>query len=240
MTDGQNTSLLRSCCWSITAYNKDIELVEDKDNWPKFVSKILGGRETCPTTGRLHFQGALFSHGTIRFSQVKKWLSQTRIEVARSQEALSKYVMKPETAAGEKKVVVSGYKFYRVDSFLKLIATEFIKYYMTLECEHSALGLISYIRDYTLQSGDEDDECAFLFITKRMVKEDLNVLNFIDSKIKKLWVTYYPQIILNLDKIASITDFVNDSPSDSANNSPSGSVVGSNEINLNDSDSESD
>ena len=47
----------KSTWWSVTAYNDEIESMEG--NFPEWVKAVYGGRETCPTTGRLHFQGAL-------------------------------------------------------------------------------------------------------------------------------------------------------------------------------------
>lgn len=207
MTDGRTDKKFeRASCWSITAFNDEIDLIEAQDSWPKFVKKILGGREICPTTGKEHFQGALFSHGTIRFSQVKSWLPQAHIEAAKKEEALVKYVMKKETAVSEKKVIHNSYKFYRVDQIIQLIAKEAITIYMRSPGAHSLLGIKLWIRDYD----DEEDPCRFDQITKSLVSNDMNILNFIDSKVKKLWKTYHYEVLKYLDKIVSITDFVDD------------------------------
>ena len=63
--------------WSLTIYDeKEIAKVEDSDNYPRFVKSISGGMEKCPTTGRLHFQGALQCRSQQRFSAIKDWLQQ--------------------------------------------------------------------------------------------------------------------------------------------------------------------
>lgn len=90
----------KSVWWSITAYDKDIELCEG--TLPEFVKRILGGRETCPKTGKLHFQGAIQCFQQIRGAKIKSWLPTAHLETARSADALKKYVMKAETAAGPK------------------------------------------------------------------------------------------------------------------------------------------
>lgn len=89
--------------WSVTAFNAEIGLLE-KQPWPSFVRRVYGGRETCPETGTLHFQGAVQCWSAIRMAQLKGWLATAHLQPARAKEALIKYVMKQETAAGEKTV----------------------------------------------------------------------------------------------------------------------------------------
>lgn len=93
--------------WSVTAYGNEIELMQGPI-YPEFVERVMGGLEECPTTGRKHFQGALKCRRQMRFKQIKEWLPTAHIEVAKAVEALKKYAMKQETAAGEKKEVVNS------------------------------------------------------------------------------------------------------------------------------------
>lgn len=95
--------------------------LEDKGNFPDFVKEVWGGRETCPTTGRLHFQGCLVTQ-QCRFSQIKSWLGQTRIEIARKEEALKKYVLKEETSAGPKQVTANASKYLKFHDALIMVA----------------------------------------------------------------------------------------------------------------------
>lgn len=90
--------------WSITAFNSEIERMEDPKTYPPFVLKVYGGRETCPTSGTVHFQGAVQCRSQQRLSAFKKWLPTAHLEAARSDEALKKYAMKQETAVGDKVV----------------------------------------------------------------------------------------------------------------------------------------
>jgi len=92
----------KSIWWSVTAFDEEIALCEG--TLPEFVKAIHGGRETCPTTGRLHFQGALQCFEQVRMAKIKSWLKKAHLEPARSSEALKKYAMKTETSAGEKVV----------------------------------------------------------------------------------------------------------------------------------------
>ncbi len=88
----------RHTWWSITSYDEiDQERLRDEEHWPDFVVQVLGQMETCPTTGRLHFQGALNTKQR-KFGQIKAWLETAHIEVCRQKDALVKYVKKEETS----------------------------------------------------------------------------------------------------------------------------------------------
>ena len=88
--------------FSLTVYNDEIAKVKDEKHYPDWVKKIYGGVEECPTSGKLHFQGAVQCHQQVRFSKIKDWLPTAHIEVARSAACLIKYVMKDATAMEEK------------------------------------------------------------------------------------------------------------------------------------------
>lgn len=118
-TDKTDTKV-RSCWWSITAYNDEIEVLE-KPPFPHFIKTVYGGREVCPTTGRLHFQGAIQTD-YVRFSQIKNWLPTAHIEPARDKKALQRYVLKSETAVGEKGVKVNPGAGRLAHDILKYIA----------------------------------------------------------------------------------------------------------------------
>jgi len=110
----------KSIWWCITAYDKDIALCEG--TLPEFVRSILGGRETCPKTGRLHFQGALQCFEQVRGAKIKSWLPTAHLEAARKVEALKKYAMKAETAAGEKVVRKNSIPHYTAHEICLLLA----------------------------------------------------------------------------------------------------------------------
>lgn len=92
----------KSTWWSVTAYNDEIQLLET-GVYPEFVAKVHGGREECPSTGKVHFQGALQCRRQVRLTQLKGWLPTAHFEPARDRLALKKYAMKQDTAVGEKK-----------------------------------------------------------------------------------------------------------------------------------------
>lgn len=102
-TDRQTDN--RGYWWSITAFNDEIQICEDNRLWPHFIKNIYGGREQCPTTGTIHFQGAIECKSQQRFAAIKKFLPTAHIELAIKSEALKKYVMKEDTAIGEKTVL---------------------------------------------------------------------------------------------------------------------------------------
>ena len=116
----------KSTWWSITVYGDEIARVEDPTQFPEWVAKMYGGREECPTTKRLHFQGALQCHGQQRFGKIKGWLPTAHIERAVAVEALKKYVMKSQTAIGEKTIVQTPKKFLNAQGICMLIASKVI------------------------------------------------------------------------------------------------------------------
>lgn len=99
---------IKSRWWSITAYNDELTLLErvmkGEEECPPYIKKLYGGREECPKTGRHHFQGCV-NTDEIRMSQLKKWLPTSHLEKAQKKEALIKYVMKEDTAVGDKKEI---------------------------------------------------------------------------------------------------------------------------------------
>lgn len=100
MAPSNNTKAL---WWSVTAFNdSEIGKLENRLEFPDWVECIHGGREECPETKRLHFQGAIQCRRQMRFNQVKKWLPTAHLEVARNPSAIKKYALKPETAVGPK------------------------------------------------------------------------------------------------------------------------------------------
>lgn len=97
--------------FAITAYNEEILLLEDATTYPHFVKKVFGGREICPTTGKVHFQGHIQCHSQQRFSAIKKWLPTAHIEVARNVQASIQYALKDDTASGEKSEKINSKPF---------------------------------------------------------------------------------------------------------------------------------
>lgn len=94
----------KSTWWSVTAFNDDIVLLEATE-FPEFVAKVHGGREACPKSGRIHFQGAIQCRRQVRRSQLKAWLPTAHLEPAIKPDRLKEYALKEETAVGEKKTV---------------------------------------------------------------------------------------------------------------------------------------
>nr|ALE29748.1 replication associated protein [Lake Sarah-associated circular virus-37]ALE29750.1 replication associated protein [Lake Sarah-associated circular virus-37]ALE29752.1 replication associated protein [Lake Sarah-associated circular virus-37]ALE29754.1 replication associated protein [Lake Sarah-associated circular virus-37]ALE29756.1 replication associated protein [Lake Sarah-associated circular virus-37] len=110
--------------WSVTAYGDNIIKLEDKDAIPDYIRTIYGGREQCPTTGRLHFQGALQCASQCRAGRILDWLPGVHLEKAKNSDALKKYVMKEETAAGEKTEVINKNEYTTLQKAMELLAEE--------------------------------------------------------------------------------------------------------------------
>jgi len=111
----------KSTWWSVTAFNDEILLLENSE-YPEFVAKVHGGREECPTTKKEHFQGALQCRRQVRLSQLKSWLPRAHFEPARDRLALKKYVMKEETAVGEKKTIDNNVQHVTMESLMVKMA----------------------------------------------------------------------------------------------------------------------
>ena len=136
----------KSTWWSVTAFDDEIKLLEDKTKYPGFVKQIFGGREICPKTSREHFQGALQCHAQQRFSAIKAWLHKAHIEPARQAEALKKYAMKTETASGDKLVRENPTKFFNAQE----ICTEIAKAIKTRQTDRQIMfwdGVNNLLRD---------------------------------------------------------------------------------------------
>jgi len=99
--------LTRATHWGITAYDKNIELLVNKENVPQQVKEFGGQRELCPTTGREHYQGWITCHGQQRGSVILNWLPGVHLEKAKDIAALKRYCMKDETSAGDRE---TGFK----------------------------------------------------------------------------------------------------------------------------------
>jgi len=121
-TDRQTDTTKKSGAWSVTAFNDEIALLEDNERYPNFVKEVHGGREVCPTTGTLHFQGAIILKSEQRMSAIKKWLPTANLQPAKVLEALKKYAMKSDTAVGDKVVRANETPHYRMEELLMMIA----------------------------------------------------------------------------------------------------------------------
>jgi len=91
---------------------------------PEWVKAVYGGREICPKTNKLHFQGAVQCFEQQRMSKFKTWLPTAHLEPAKQADALKNYVMKAETAAGEKKKTENSQIFYKAHDLCRLLARQ--------------------------------------------------------------------------------------------------------------------
>lgn len=125
MTDRQTDTDIhhqRSQWWSVTCYDNNITIIEDAKLFPKCVKSVHGGREQCPTTGRVHFQGAVECNGIQRAVFFRNWLPGVHFEKALSKDALKKYALKADTACGVKQSVSNPIKYMTMDDILLQLA----------------------------------------------------------------------------------------------------------------------
>lgn len=113
----------KSTYWSVTAFGEmEISRLEDATQYPTGVAKVYGGREECPETGKIHFQGCIVLDRQQRLSWFKSWLPTAHLEPARHKEALVKYAMKEETAAGEKAERENPVRHHTADEMCMMLA----------------------------------------------------------------------------------------------------------------------
>ncbi len=117
-TDRQTDTTARASLWSVTAWDDAIIKLQKPECWPTWLRKVWGGIEECPTTGKPHHQGLLETM-QIRFSSLKQFLGpDAHIEVCRDRNKLKSYVMKKETAIGEKKCIEAEKNYFSMDDLL--------------------------------------------------------------------------------------------------------------------------
>lgn len=120
----QPASQTKSTWWSITEFQPEYqELLADGSRYASFVKAVYGGLEKCPDTGRIHYQGAIQCNRNVRFSQVKQWLPKAHIQPVKvSAEKLKEYVMKAETAVGEKKAIINENQYFSINDVCLMLA----------------------------------------------------------------------------------------------------------------------
>lgn len=109
----------RASCWSITINNPtedDRHRLAEPPDWVKEVHF----QDEIGEEGTLHIQGCLVT-AQCRFSKVKAYMPRAHIEVARSKQALLKYVKKTDTAVEGTQQVVEG-SYVSMNKALMMIA----------------------------------------------------------------------------------------------------------------------
>lgn len=177
-TDRQTTD--RSTWWIVTAYNDNIDILENVNTYPKYVTKVYGGREKCPTTGREHFQGAIQCVSQVRLSSLLRWLPGTHMEPAKSAEAIKKYCMKEDTAIGEKTIRDQPNKYYSMHGLLTLMGSEYLK--------SQADG--TYIKAEKTWKFNESvyETMEYWFVAKRILRREPHLITSLsDPRYKTSW-----------------------------------------------------
>lgn len=163
--------------WSVTAFSEaEIELLNGTQ-YPDWVSKVYGGVESCPDTGRLHFQGAIQARRQVRFTQVKSWLGTAHIEPARNKDALRKYVMKEETAVGEKIERENATPYFRAHELLRKIAIK-----RRQADRQTEEGFVQV-------NPKSPAKAAYWWCVKQVLKDDPTLISaYMNPSLEKAWV----------------------------------------------------
>lgn len=114
--------LLKSTWWQVTAYGDNMEKLDKKINVPSVVANVFGGIEKCPTSGRLHYQGAIQCATQCRGGVILNWIPGAHIEKANNRIATKLYAMKQETAVAEKTEWKNPEEYLTMDKALDKLA----------------------------------------------------------------------------------------------------------------------
>lgn len=183
---GRTDTTKKSCWWSITAFNDDMDMLvaiqEGERDLPNNWRQLYGGVEECPKTGKKHFQGAL-NTASVRMANIKSILSTAHIEPVRSNaECLKKYAMKSETAVGEKSVV-KNLKYYSVSDVLLLFAEKYVEKWMPYK--------VKYDEDIL-----EDEDKGFARIGSEIIREKYELVALISQpQVARAWKLFHWSII---------------------------------------------
>ena len=164
---------IKSCCWSLTEYQlENIEMLK-KGPYPSFVKAVYGGEEKCPKTGRLHFQGCVITFES-RGSRVKDWLPQAHWEKALQRDALKKYVMKKETATGEKKRIENVKNtYYTMEMVLERMAQVYIKLPDSQKVKHTGEFMTGFFDPYS--------QDQYWFLARKICMEAPNLTSLLSN-----------------------------------------------------------
>lgn len=166
--------------WSITEYQPEYQdVLKDATKWPDWVKKVYGGLEQCPTTQKIHFQGAIQAVRQVRFRSVQDFLPKAHIELARQADSLRKYVMKAETAVGDKLEVSNSREYWSM--------------------ERSMCELAVYVGEYeefsiTLRErGCEPPKCLgkeeYWFCVRKILRlQPFRAATFAQPQMEKFWI----------------------------------------------------
>lgn len=104
-----------------------------ENNWsqlkklPDFVKFIWEQQETCPTTGKLHYQMHVQCHRQVRLSQMSSWIKYTKWMGMKGKQEIAnsiKYCSKKDTAVPGTYAEISNDNYLSVQQILELLASE--------------------------------------------------------------------------------------------------------------------
>lgn len=190
MTDRQTDKDIynqRSQWWLVTCYDDNIDRIEDAKLMPKCVKAIHGGREKCPTSGRIHFQGAIECHGQQRGVFFRDWLPRVHFERAKSKEAVKKYCLKEDTAAGPKLTVSNPVKYMTMDDILSHMG---VCYYESMESGELIKVIENAIRTEKEEKELGSEDAQFWYLCTMMLRKHGKHLasSLANPAIRKMWI----------------------------------------------------
>lgn len=217
----------KSTRWAFTAYEDQWCLFKDIKQYD-IVKEWGWQQETCPTSGRLHYQGYLLLSRQARFSQLVKTFPGVHIEPARNWQALVQYCKKKDTAtAGTQVHQINEREFLNMHSAFVLIGRELIEYAELYESD-----LFEYTKSQTIKHKDPD-VYEYKWATRRLVdKSPQDVAVYSNPQFQRAWTDYgrtfkrlaRKDIQAELDSVASLdaamvdeSDSITDSSQDELN-----------------------
>lgn len=168
-------NVVKSCCWSITAFNEDLLSIQSMARMeitiPDIIKEIYGGLERCPKTGKDHYQGCLIT-SQCRMSALKKIFPTAHLEPAKKKEALIKYAMKADTAVDIKKKAVNP-NYITMSGALEAMARIALKY-------------------YTIDEIEQSDDLKYRHLSSQIISKNLSFVSiYSNPQTMRSWKMYY-------------------------------------------------
>ena len=95
---------VKATYFQVTVYGDNIEKFINHVGIPPQIKTTGGQLESCPTTGRKHYQGWVRFNGQQRASIILDWLPGIHVEKAKNIAALKNYCKKNDTFEGEREL----------------------------------------------------------------------------------------------------------------------------------------
>jgi len=155
------------------------------DKLPDFVKVVYKQQESCPTTGKLHWQIHVQCHRQVRRTQLSEWIKHTKwmscignLSIANS----IKYCSKVESAVPGTYNETTNDKYLSVQQILEMLASEVSSDIpLSFPDEWNT-------QEYSLQFDELSRQRSFDFLTNKIIHKNPAMVNkFINPTLPRMW-----------------------------------------------------